>query len=107
MSKLGIYIHWPYCISKCPYCDFNSHKIEDYDPNDWLKTYKNQIKYFKKYLTTQNFKIKNKFNFWWRNTSLMQPKLIEEILLFINKLFNDKNIEITLESINKLRIKQN
>ena len=31
MSKLGIYIHWPYCISKCPYCDFNSHKLKIYD----------------------------------------------------------------------------
>ena len=28
MNRLGIYIHWPYCISKCPYCDFNSHTIE-------------------------------------------------------------------------------
>ena len=101
MSKLGIYIHWPYCISKCPYCDFNSHKIEDYDPNDWLKAYKNQIRYFKKYLTTQNFKNKkiNSIFFGGGTPSLMQPKLIEEILLFINKLFNfDKNIEITLES---------
>ncbi len=101
MSKLGIYIHWPYCISKCPYCDFNSHKVEDYDPNDWLKAYKNQIRYFKKYLTTQNFKNKkiNSIFFGGGTPSLMQPKLIEDILLFINKLFNfDKNIEITLES---------
>ena len=101
MSKLGIYIHWPYCISKCPYCDFNSHKLEDYDPNDWLKAYKNQIKYFKEYLTTQNFKNKkiSSIFFGGGTPSLMQPKLIEEILLFINKLFNfDKNIEITLES---------
>ena len=101
MSKLGIYIHWPYCISKCPYCDFNSHKLEDYDPNDWLKAYKNQIKYFKEYLTTQNFKNKkiSSIFFGGGTPSLMQPKLIEQILLFINKLFNfDKNIEITLES---------
>ena len=101
MSKLGIYIHWPYCISKCPYCDFNSHKLEDYDPNDWLKAYKNQIKYFKEYLTTQNFKSKkvSSIFFGGGTPSLMQPKLIEQILLFINKLFNfDKKIEITLES---------
>ena len=25
MSDFGIYVHWPFCASKCPYCDFNSH----------------------------------------------------------------------------------
>ena len=101
MSKLGIYIHWPYCISKCPYCDFNSHKIEDYDPNDWLKAYKNQTKYFSEYLISQNFKnIKLSSIFLGGGTpSLMQPKLVEQILVYIKKLFNfDENIEITLES---------
>ncbi len=101
MSKLGVYIHWPYCISKCPYCDFNSHKLKIYDPNEWLLAYKNQIKYFKEYLTIQNFKnVKlNSIFFGGGTPSLMQPELVEQILLFINKLFNfDKNIEITLES---------
>ena len=101
MNRLGIYIHWPYCISKCPYCDFNSHKIQNYDPNEWLSAYENQIKYFKDYLVSQNFKnIKLSSIFLGGGTpSLMPPKLVEKILLFINKLFNfDKNIEITLES---------
>ena len=101
MNKLGIYIHWPYCISKCPYCDFNSHKIKNYDTNEWLSAYKNQIKYFKEYLISQNFNnIKLSSIFLGGGTpSLMPPKLVEKILLFINKLFNfDKNIEITLES---------
>ena len=101
MNRLGIYIHWPYCISKCPYCDFNSHKIKIYDSNEWLSAYKNQIKYFKEYLVSQNFNnIKLSSIFLGGGTpSLMPPKLVEKILLFINKLFNfDKNIEITLES---------
>ena len=21
----GVYVHWPFCLAKCPYCDFNSH----------------------------------------------------------------------------------
>tara|TARA_B100001057_G_scaffold392567_1_gene401204 strand:+ start:1367 stop:2533 length:1167 start_codon:yes stop_codon:yes gene_type:complete len=101
MSKLGIYIHWPYCISKCPYCDFNSHILENYDPENWLLAYKNQIKYFKDYLKIQNFEeLKLTSIFFGGGTpSLMQPKLLGQILLFINKLFDfDKNIEITLES---------
>ncbi len=101
MSKLGFYIHWPYCISKCPYCDFNSHKLKNYNQDEWLEAYKNQIKYFKKYLISQNFKnTKLSSIFFGGGTpSLMQPKLVEQILNFLNKLFNfDKNIEITLES---------
>ena len=46
MHKLGLYIHWPYCISKCPYCDFNSHVLERYDLEEWLRAYINQIAYF-------------------------------------------------------------
>ncbi len=101
MSKLGIYIHWPYCISKCPYCDFNSHKLKDYEPNNWLEAYKNQIKYFKEYLIIHDFNSKNLSSIFFGGgtPSLMQPKLIEQILIYINKLFNfDNNIEITLES---------
>src|SRR5271170_1436862 len=28
MESLALYIHWPFCLSKCPYCDFNSHVRE-------------------------------------------------------------------------------
>ncbi len=101
MNKLGIYIHWPYCISKCPYCDFNSHKLKDYDPNEWLTAYKNQIKYFKDCLKFQNLKsLKLSSIFIGGGTpSLMPAKLVEQILSFINKLFDfDNDIEITLES---------
>ena len=24
-AAFGVYVHWPFCLSKCPYCDFNSH----------------------------------------------------------------------------------
>jgi oxygen-independent coproporphyrinogen-3 oxidase len=31
----GIYVHWPFCLSKCPYCDFNSHVRETVDHDRW------------------------------------------------------------------------
>jgi putative oxygen-independent coproporphyrinogen III oxidase len=34
-SDLALYIHWPFCISKCPYCDFNSHVRDTVDQNAW------------------------------------------------------------------------
>jgi len=33
---LALYIHWPFCVSKCPYCDFNSHVRESVDQQIWL-----------------------------------------------------------------------
>ena len=35
MSGFGVYIHWPFCISKCPYCDFNSHVRDEVDQSRW------------------------------------------------------------------------
>jgi putative oxygen-independent coproporphyrinogen III oxidase len=35
MEPLALYIHWPFCVSKCPYCDFNSHVRESVDQEAW------------------------------------------------------------------------
>ena len=32
---LALYIHWPFCVSKCPYCDFNSHVRDEVDQAAW------------------------------------------------------------------------
>src|SRR3546814_7596146 len=34
-EPLALYIHWPFCVSKCPYCDFNSHVREAVDQQQW------------------------------------------------------------------------
>ena len=34
-GELALYIHWPFCVSKCPYCDFNSHVRADIDQAAW------------------------------------------------------------------------
>ena len=31
----GLYVHWPFCVSKCPYCDFNSHVADSVDQDNW------------------------------------------------------------------------
>ncbi len=35
LSPLALYIHWPFCLSKCPYCDFNSHVRDNVDHARW------------------------------------------------------------------------
>ena len=34
-TPLALYVHWPFCVSKCPYCDFNSHVRESVDQQAW------------------------------------------------------------------------
>lgn len=34
-GDLALYVHWPFCVSKCPYCDFNSHVREGVDQAAW------------------------------------------------------------------------
>ena len=34
-AGLALYVHWPFCVSKCPYCDFNSHVVESVDHDVW------------------------------------------------------------------------
>jgi len=35
MEPFGVYVHWPFCLSKCPYCDFNSHVRDKVDQARW------------------------------------------------------------------------
>jgi len=42
----GIYVHWPFCAAKCPYCDFNSHVREQVDAARWQAAYITELKHY-------------------------------------------------------------
>ena len=42
-GALAVYVHWPFCVSKCPYCDFNSHVRERIDEPQWRFAYRAAI----------------------------------------------------------------
>jgi oxygen-independent coproporphyrinogen-3 oxidase len=42
----GIYIHWPFCLSKCPYCDFNSHVRDSVDHERWRTALLAELDYY-------------------------------------------------------------
>lgn len=96
MNNIAIYIHWPFCKSKCPYCDFNSHVRDSIDVNTFEKAYLNEIDYFADYLKDKN--IASIF-FGGGTPSLMPVNLVEKILNHLHKKASlNKNCEITLEA---------
>jgi oxygen-independent coproporphyrinogen-3 oxidase len=96
-SEISVYIHWPYCIKKCPYCDFNSHVSSlPIDNSAWKDAYKNEIDMEFDILGKRT--IKSIF-FGGGTPSLMPPNLVEAILKQLeNKWSFSNNIEITVEA---------
>ena len=45
-SALALYVHWPFCLSKCPYCDFNSHVRERVDQARWRDALLRELDHF-------------------------------------------------------------
>lgn len=94
--SVSIYIHYPFCKSKCPYCDFNSYCNLKIDEEDLLKAYINEIQFYKKYIDNS---VINTIYFGGGTPSLMSEKLLDRI---INCIYNNykvsKDCEISLES---------
>ena len=44
--SLALYVHWPFCLSKCPYCDFNSHVRESVDQAKWRDALLRELDHF-------------------------------------------------------------
>jgi len=92
----GIYIHWPFCNAKCPYCDFNSHVRNNIDQKQWLKSYLNEINRVSK--NTSSRFLDSVF-FGGGTPSLIEPWVINDILNEIQKHWTTKdNFEVTLEA---------
>ena len=92
----GIYIHWPFCAAKCPYCDFNSHVRSNIDQNQWLKAYLNEIRRVAK--NTSN-RVLDSIFFGGGTPSLIEPFVIDNILNEIHKYWKtNENLEVTLEA---------
>lgn len=92
----GLYIHWPFCAAKCPYCDFNSHVAREVDQKRWLRAYIAEID---RHAALLPGRVLNTVYFGGGTPSLMTSELVSTMLERVRKhwpLAND--FEVTLEA---------
>ena len=92
----GLYIHWPFCEAKCPYCDFNSHVSRTIDQLAWRDAYLIELD---RAASETPGRVLNAVFFGGGTPSLMDPDIVADIITRIKKLWPTANdLEITLEA---------
>ncbi len=95
-GDLGVYVHWPFCLSKCPYCDFNSHVTEAVDHRAWVRAYKREIDHLGG--LTRGRRVTTVF-FGGGTPSLMAPDTVAEVLGAVAQTWPLADaLEVTLEA---------
>ncbi|WP_103257454.1 radical SAM family heme chaperone HemW [Tabrizicola aquatica] len=95
-AGFGLYLHWPFCQSKCPYCDFNSHVAAQVDQSRWLQAFQSEIDRIG--ALTQG-RVLNTIFFGGGTPSLMEAATVQGILDRVRATWTLANdIEITLEA---------
>lgn len=97
MTGFGIYVHWPFCAAKCPYCDFNSHVRDRIDEAQWVRLITSELGSMS---GLQDVKPAVGSVFFGGGTpSLMSPAATESVLAAISRLWPvEPNAEVTLEA---------
>jgi putative oxygen-independent coproporphyrinogen III oxidase len=92
----GIYIHWPFCLSKCPYCDFNSHVRAQVDHERWRRALLAELAHYA--AQTPGRTVTSIF-FGGGTPSLMPPALVAALIEAVARHWPvDPALEITLEA---------
>ncbi len=93
----GVYVHWPFCMAKCPYCDFNSHvRHQKPDQMRYAKAFARELAHQAQ--LAKGKKVGSIF-FGGGTPSLMEPRVIEAALEAISAQWQlSPNIEITMEA---------
>ena len=95
-KPLSVYIHWPFCKSKCPYCDFFKNVKKDVDQTSIIESYITELDYYHNLIPDRT--IRSIF-FGGGTPSLIKPENISRIIEHIHKLWStESNIEISLEA---------
>ena len=92
----GIYIHWPFCQAKCPYCDFNSHVRDGVEQARWRKALLTELEHAAR--EAPGRRVETMF-FGGGTPSLMEPETVAALIVRTRSLWDAADdIEITLEA---------
>ena len=92
----GVYVHWPFCAAKCPYCDFNSHVRDEIDQQAWADALTAELAHFA--AETGGRRVESVF-FGGGTPSLMAPAGVATVIEAIDRLWPlAPDVEITLEA---------
>ena len=92
----GIYVHWPFCQAKCPYCDFNSHVVRTVDHARWARAFTSEIQRYAAMVPGRRL---GSVYFGGGTPSLMPPELVASILDDVRAAWAlEPDVEITLEA---------
>jgi len=95
-KSFGLYIHWPFCLSKCPYCDFNSHVRENVDQGRWQKALLCELE---NAAQTYESGVLGSIFFGGGTPSLMEPETVGVLIEKAKALFpSSETLEVTLEA---------
>ncbi len=95
-GRLAVYIHWPFCRSKCPYCDFNSHVREAVDAARWRAALLRELDHF---ATQLPGRLVTSVFFGGGTPSLMEPQIAAALIERIaNHWSVADDLEVTLEA---------
>ena len=95
-EALGLYVHWPFCVSKCPYCDFNSHVRDRIDADAWQAALLADLAHEAE--KTGRRPLRSIF-FGGGTPSLMPPRIAASLIEAAERHWGFSNdIEITLEA---------
>jgi oxygen-independent coproporphyrinogen-3 oxidase len=94
--SLALYVHWPFCVSKCPYCDFNSHVRAEIDQDQWREALLADLAHEARLLPDRRL---TSIFFGGGTPSLMDPATVEAIIdSACGHWLASPDIEITLEA---------
>ena len=95
-TPLALYVHWPFCVSKCPYCDFNSHVRDDVDQQTWRDSLLADLAHEAQALPGRTL---GSIFFGGGTPSLMPPATVAAIIAAAQAIWQPApDIEITLEA---------